>query len=352
MYFDGIFSAIEGDQLDFLYANPGVYSCIGTEVGATALVTVIKHLDVRGRGYDLDVYGGVIAVRHDNDEVNTITDLKDKIIGAGAIIDLMGGQMQIYEMEKAGMSFVNDPEQVVFTKVQDDVVHGILDGTFDVGFVRTNQIELTVDENGNSVDPDLFKIIEPKIFVMDNGSLFPFLHSTDIFPEWPFAALPGVPLDVSLAVQEALIDFTDYAQAGRWQECQVSGQNREACEHIAPPALSPNSACGATVELNELAWEAYQESLIASFRTSRSYFELRSVQEEAGFLVQDDAGDWFCTRPSSLYDGITCPDGYFKRSEVEFLNGCNHIGLSCDDDNDSYDCFCKPCVKVSCSKTK
>ena len=59
-----------------------------------------------------------MAARADNHDINTIGDLKDKIIAAGAIIDLMGGQMQIYEMERKGMSFVNDPKQFVFTKDQ------------------------------------------------------------------------------------------------------------------------------------------------------------------------------------------------------------------------------------------
>jgi len=91
--------------------------------------------------------------------------------------------MQIYEMIRAGLSYVNDPKQMLFTKDQIDVVHGVLSGRFDVGFIRTHQIELTRDENGELVNPDLFKIIEPKIYVMDSGDLFPFLHSTSIFPE-------------------------------------------------------------------------------------------------------------------------------------------------------------------------
>ena len=33
--------------------------------------------------YDLDVYGGVMIVRADNDDVNEIEDFRDKVIGAG-----------------------------------------------------------------------------------------------------------------------------------------------------------------------------------------------------------------------------------------------------------------------------
>jgi hypothetical protein len=54
----------------------------------------------------------------------------------------------------------------VFTKNQVDVVRGVLDGTYDAGFLRTSQIEVTTDEFGQPVDPDLFKIIASKIHVM------------------------------------------------------------------------------------------------------------------------------------------------------------------------------------------
>jgi hypothetical protein len=79
------------------------------EVGAQPLVTIISRLEARGHTYELDVFGGVMATRADNDEINSIYDLKDKIIGAGDINQIMGGQLQFYEMEKAGMSYVMDP---------------------------------------------------------------------------------------------------------------------------------------------------------------------------------------------------------------------------------------------------
>lgn len=52
---------------------------------------------------------------------------------------------------------------------------------YSVGFVRTDQIERTKDIYG--INPDKFKIISPKIYVLEDGTLFPFLHSTPIYPE-------------------------------------------------------------------------------------------------------------------------------------------------------------------------
>ena len=346
-FFGDLLDAIENQEVDFLYTNPGVYSCIGVQFGATPLATVVKNLSVRHQTFELDLYGGVIAVRQDNDQINTLRDLKDKIIGAGAIVDLMGGQMQIYEMEREGMSYVNDPKQVVFTKNQYDVVKGVLDGTFDAGFVRTGQIEISTDSNGNLVDPDLFKIIDPKIYVMESGELFPFLHSTDILPEWPFAALQHIPEDLQRVVQMALLDFGVYAQMGKMKECASGAENLNGTDWCIDDELDSapvRTPCNATDDLIKLASDASRISRMSDFRPARSYFYLRGMLQDAGFLVQDGDG-WRCTRPDNLYDGITCPEGFFKRNVAEFNNGCKHVGLSCDQ-NEEYDCFCKPCVRA------
>lgn len=59
------------------------YSCIGVERGAQPLVTLITRLFVRNRIQDLDVFAGVIFTRADNEEIQTLQDLQDKVIAAG-----------------------------------------------------------------------------------------------------------------------------------------------------------------------------------------------------------------------------------------------------------------------------
>ncbi|KAG7367710.1 adenylate and guanylate cyclase catalytic domain containing protein [Nitzschia inconspicua] len=345
-YFDALLDAINNKEVDFFYSNPGVYSCVGAETGASALVTSVKHIELRNQVFDLDVYAGVIATRADNEDIKTIADLKDKIIGAGAIVDLMGGQMQIYEMARNGLSYVNDPRQVIFMKDQAHVIDGILSGRIDAGFIRTNQIELTKDKDGEYLSIDLFKVIDPKVHVLyseESGELFPFLHSTDVFPEWPVAALSIVPKDVAFEVQGALLEFNKHAHVGQLLEECGSGcsDSSQTLQDLFPDV----ALCHTTPALAQLAHQASLDSTINGFRTARSYHGLRTMLQDAGFMVQDDRGEWQCTRPSNLYEGITCPEGYFRRSEVEFLNGCAQEGLSCDE-VDTYDCFCRPCVKA------
>jgi hypothetical protein len=47
-----------GEEADFMYTDTGVFSCIGTEVGAQPIATTIASLSARGRDYKLDVFAG------------------------------------------------------------------------------------------------------------------------------------------------------------------------------------------------------------------------------------------------------------------------------------------------------
>ena len=46
------------EDVDFMYSDTGLYSCVGVEIGGQPLGTTISNLQARGRSYNLDVYGG------------------------------------------------------------------------------------------------------------------------------------------------------------------------------------------------------------------------------------------------------------------------------------------------------
>ena len=48
----------KGEEIDFMYTDTGIYSCIGTEVGAQPLATTVARLKSRGREYELDMFAG------------------------------------------------------------------------------------------------------------------------------------------------------------------------------------------------------------------------------------------------------------------------------------------------------
>jgi hypothetical protein len=46
------------DEVDFMYSDTGIYSCIATEVRSKPLGTTISRLSARGKEHELDVFAG------------------------------------------------------------------------------------------------------------------------------------------------------------------------------------------------------------------------------------------------------------------------------------------------------
>jgi len=277
------------DKADFFFATSAVASCMATEYQSQLLVTITARRETRGRSYDLDQYGGVIFTLADNERVNGIADLKDSIIGAGGVTMLGGGQTQFYTMFENGLSYVADPKQVIFTGNEELTVQGVLEGKFEVGMARTDQIERHRDANGEPLDPNTFKVINAQTHVLDDGRLFPFLASTNLHAEWPVGALSHVDKNVAREVQEALLAIR---------------------EHKASLELGQNVRCDTTPALANLSATALDVASAAGFRTARNYFTTRTEQEAAGFLrLNKSDGKLHCIRGETLYHDISCPTG-------------------------------------------
>jgi len=46
------------EDIDFYYSDTGVYSCVGTEIGAQPVVTTVAEFKVRGHHFELDMFAG------------------------------------------------------------------------------------------------------------------------------------------------------------------------------------------------------------------------------------------------------------------------------------------------------
>eukprot|EP00980_Cylindrotheca_fusiformis_P010498 scaffold2325_cov126-Cylindrotheca_fusiformis.AAC.8 len=336
------------EDVDFMYSDTGLYSCIGTEIGGQPLGTTITSVETRGREYNLDVFGGTILARASNKKIDTVEDLKDKVIAAKAISDFAAGQSQFWLLVKNGIDYIMDPKQVIFTNSLDEIIEGVLDGRWDVGFVPSGIVERTIDRTtGEPRDLNLFKVIEPKVYVMDDGDIYPFLHSTPVFPEWPLYAKTDVDRIVSEEVAAALVNFRYHKSVGveihRCLEEAITEAEEEICRTMPPAYFVQNAPCDATRELAELAYQAGMVGHHSGLRPARSHFQVRTMQEEAGFIFHDDEGTLRCERDSNTYNGIRCPEGHFKVSPQRFENHCQEAGLHC---SEQHICYCRPCIKA------
>ena len=340
-------------NVDFFYVNPSAFSCIESEYGASSLVSQISERIVDGQVYKLTKFGGVIFSLS-NSTINTVEDLKDRSIAAASISGLGSGQMQFRVLQQAGLSYINDPSQVVFTSDQGSVVSGVINGDWDVGFVRTDQIESTLDADGKPIDRTLLKVIDPIKGLEIDGNPFPFASSTPLYAEWNVAALPHVSDDASIAVQNALLKLEAHASAGVpivqcYTDRNCNGTNSyaspEECQQSCHDDFFSNPIrCDTTPELAVIAQMARSTGKYSGWRSTLSYMDLRNMQEETGFIVKNpENGTMQCIRSSNIYDAIVCPPGHFKKSEYEVINSCINMGLGC---KEGYQCVCKPCVKA------
>jgi serine/threonine protein kinase/ABC-type phosphate/phosphonate transport system substrate-binding protein len=341
--FNLLFTDTRDAIVDFIYVNPSAYSCIESEYTAHSLASQISRRVIGGKVYDLNMFGGVIFARADNENVNTLKDIKGTTVAAASINGLGSGQMQFLEMQKARMSYINDPGQLVFTSNQEDVVTGVLNGDFDVGFVRTDQIEGSTYPNGTAIDPGLFKIINPQEVYLD-GMPFPFESSTPLYPEWNIAALSHVHTDVQQAVQRAMLSLGDHASVAALQEeCLQNNSNNNTLDDCVFDNF-PRRRCDTTSDIARIAQEARTNGQYTAWSPTLSYMQLRSMQELTGFISLDPTDNTFkCTRSTTLYDSIVCPNNYYKATPEQVDQACDRAGLVC---HDEYQCLCSPCVPI------
>jgi len=352
-----LFSDVEAVNVDFIYVNPSAFSCIESEHGANSLVSQISRRVVGGQVYSLTRFGGVIFTRADRDDIQTLEDVREKIAAAASISGLGSGQMQFRELVKKGIAYLQDVKQMVFTSNQGKVVNGVLNGDFDVGYVRTDQIERTKGPDGTLIDKSLLKIIDPLPGLNIDGDPFPFESTTPLYAEWNIAALTHVPDAVAQEVQSAMLQVADHAAVGKaLTDCYADSNcdsidanifnTKEECEEYCLASIDPElyNRCDTTPELALLANDAKTKGKYSGWRSTLSYMELRNMQEETGFISKDeDTGINRCIRSKEIFDAVTCPVGFFKKPKEQVLNGCADAGLEC---KEGFQCLCKPCVQA------
>ena len=311
--FKKLFTTMPTRQVDFMYVNPSAYSCIESEWGASSLVSQIGYQTIGSRRYEIEEFGGVIFRLKERSEIKTLQDIKGRSYAAASISGLGSGQAQFRMFVRAGMSYINDPAQIVFTSNQGEVVKQVEKGNIDVGFVRTNQLEKMA---AGKPDPaawfNKFEIIEKRTgddAAYSKGEVYPFPITTDLFPEWNVGALPHVDHRIMQQVQAALL--------------------RLRFPH--PAAYAGN---------------------FKGWRPTMSYMLLRNMQEDTGFIQKNqETGAMQCIRGATLWDSITCPAGYFKLAKDVVEGACAAQGRKCREleaetnARKPYQCVCRPCKK-------
>ncbi len=197
--------AVAGGQIDFVLTNPGHYVLLTRRIGLTA---PLATLAINDHGRAETAFGGVIFVRNDRADLKLMTDLRGRTIAATSTDSLGGYQMQAYELSLKGVRLPQDAKLAITGMPHDNVVEAVLSGLADAGFVRTGVLEAMARES--KLQMERIRIINPQ-----SPPGFPQQSSTRLYPEWPFASLPGTDENLARHVAAALFVLEEDEEASR-----------------------------------------------------------------------------------------------------------------------------------------
>jgi phosphate/phosphite/phosphonate ABC transporter binding protein len=203
--FRSIYPAVAQGQVEFVLANSSFY------VELEALYGVQRITTLRNRvGHSVSsVFGGVIFVRSDNDDIRMLEDLKGKSFMGVDEESLGGFRMAWGELAKHDIDPYEDFSSLGFGGTHDAVVYAVWDQKVDAGTVRSDTLERMAAEGKISLSQ--FRVINLQTPATDSG--FQFLRSTPLYPEWPFASLASTPIDLTKAVTVALLNMPEDSPA-------------------------------------------------------------------------------------------------------------------------------------------
>lgn len=193
LFFSDLEAAAISKQLDFVFTNPEHYVMLRQVTGMVAMATLMRAMD----GRPVNQFGGVIFTTADRNGLDRLEALADKTVAATDKRSFGGFIMQQWELYKHDIK----PSAFVFTGMpHDNVVEAVIQGKADAGFVRTGVIEAMIREG--RLLQGAIKILHPQ-----EHAAFPLIASTELYPEWPFTALPETSPALVKAVTLALLNL-------------------------------------------------------------------------------------------------------------------------------------------------
>lgn len=202
--FEEVEPDVRAGSVDFLLVNSGIYVAMEVSYQASRIAT----LNNRQGNHTYNRFGGVIFTRAARQDLQQLRDLKGHSFMAVDEISLGGFQMAWRELHAVGIDPRTDFAPLSFAGTHDDVVRAVMSGKVDAGAVRTDILERMAASG---------ELILSKVRVLGarHESDFPVLHSTQLYPEWPFAKLRHTPNALAKAVAVALLGMPEDAPAAR-----------------------------------------------------------------------------------------------------------------------------------------
>jgi diguanylate cyclase (GGDEF)-like protein/PAS domain S-box-containing protein len=208
--YDELNAAVESATVDFVLTNPEHYVVLRNVFRLSPMLTLNTLI---GNGAS-STFGGVIFTRTDATDIQQLQDVRGKRVAAVGLYSLGGflaaadifrqQHIDLRSSDVRSLRFVGTPHSKVVSEV--------LSGEADVGMVRTGVLEKMAQQG--KLDLKQVRVLNAQA-----ATAYPQLLSTELFAEWPFAAMPKVAPEVVKAVALALLNISpdsSIAHAGNY----------------------------------------------------------------------------------------------------------------------------------------
>ncbi len=193
--------SVKAGEIDFLIANSSFYAEMHEKYNARALLTMMN----KKKGRTLYEFGGVVFVRKDS-PIRSLSQIKGKRFMCVKFSSFGGAHMAWRLLLQNGIDPRTDTRKFMEGKTHDNVVMAVKNGKADVGTVRSDTLERMQAEGKIRLSD--FRILNQ---VKDS---FPFVHSTELYPEWPIASLPHTdPINTKKVAKALMLMSTESGAA-------------------------------------------------------------------------------------------------------------------------------------------
>jgi two-component system sensor histidine kinase TtrS len=194
--FDEVDEAVGRGRVDFILTNPAIYVNLEVRHRVSRIATMRNRWDDEA----YNIFGGVIFARAERFDLNSLEDLKGGTFAAVDETSLGGFMMALREFKGNGINPYRDFIELRFAGTHDKVVMAVREGLVDAGTVRTDILERMAEEGR-------IRLNEFRILNQQHYADFPMLHSTRLYPEWPFSKVQHTSNTLARQVSVALAEM-------------------------------------------------------------------------------------------------------------------------------------------------
>ncbi|WP_240473459.1 sensor histidine kinase [Ferrimonas senticii] len=192
--FNELNHALQAGQIQFLITNPGQYLYLSNQYPLSWLATMKS----RQHNGTTKAIGSAIVVRQDS-EIRTLFDLQNKTIAASDPHALGGYQATIGLLKQLGVDSTSWFKRVNFLGFPlDPLIYQVRDGNVDAAITPVCTLE-QMSQRG-LISADQYRVLNPS-----RPSGFECQCSTNLYPNWSFAASEKVQVDLTKRLTQALL---------------------------------------------------------------------------------------------------------------------------------------------------